>query len=58
MATGAATPETRRRRLPAAQWATDASEFVLLFIQFGQLLENFLSDNTLLEEQEDDRRQA
>jgi len=58
MAAGAATPETRSRRLPAAQWATDASEFILLFIQFSQLLDNFLSDHTLLEEQKDNCRQA
>jgi len=58
MAARAATPETRSRRLPAAQWATDASESILLFIQFSQFLDNLLSDHTLLEEQKDDCRQA
>jgi hypothetical protein len=58
MAAVAATPETRSRRLPAAQRATDASEFILLFIQLSQFLGNLLSDEILLEEQEDDYRQA
>jgi hypothetical protein len=58
MAAVAATPETRSRRLPMTDWATDAAEFIFLFFQLRQFLDNLLSDHTLLEEQKDDRRQA
>ena len=58
MAAGAATPKTRSRRLPAAQGATDASEFILLYLQLRKFLGNLLSGYTLLEEQEHDCRQA